>query len=286
MPKITKNPTQSISNEVSDLSSVSNMSQDTSNSYTPPSAPNRPRRMSTKFVLALGLALILAYTFFQLEDIKWGSFKLESDSYITVTGTSDSYKSNEVSTFTAGVTVTNEDKTVALQEINTKASAITEAVKKFGIEEKDVKTTNMNIYQQEEPYLEGGIQKYRAGTGEWRAYVSIQVTLRDVSKANELSLLLGSLETTDIYGPNFMLDSSEVDEVGLLSRALDNAKSKAETLAISSGRRLGKVIKVVEGADYGNPGPYMLEKGMGGGGGFEPGATQVSKTVTVTYSLK
>ena len=68
-------------------------------------------------------------------------------------------------------------------------------------------------------------------------------------------------------------------------------KNKAEGLAKANGITLGKIINVTEsqGVDYPRP-TMMLDKTVGLGGGPEtanvvPGETEISVTVTLSYSL-
>lgn len=238
---------------------------------------------SKRFILAVGVSAIAFYAFLALGDIKWGKVKLQNESVITVNGTSRSTVKNEVASFTASVRVNNADKAMAIDGMNERAAVLVETVKSFGVNAGDIKTTNMNIYQDIETYYENGASKNR--TGNWNAISSIEIKLRDGSKASALATLLGNLETSDVYGPNFMVDNSTLDQAELMVDALKDARAKAEVVAASEGKKLGDVVKIVEGNDY-NPTPVMFDRGMGGGGGgFEPGTSDIVKNVTVTYSL-
>lgn len=233
------------------------------------------------YLLGIVLFFVLSY----MGILKWGTIKIERESYITVTGSSQSQKKNEIATFNAGVTVISKDKSAAVSEANGKSQKMIDEIKKFGVADNDVKTANMNIYQEQEAYYDGGIQRYRPGM--WRATLSVEIILRDITRASELADLLARLDTTDLYGPNFSLDTRNNNETNLLTDAIDNAREKAQAMALSSGRSLGEIKNVVEGTDYNMPFYSAKAEGMGGGGAsLEPGSTTVSKTVTVTFGLK
>lgn len=230
-----------------------------------------------------GIILFFALSYMGI--LKWGTIKIERESYITVSGSSQSQKKNEIATFNAGVTVINKDKAIAVSEVNTKSQKMVDEIKNFGISDNDVKTANMYIYQEQEAYYDGGIQKYRPGM--WRATLSVEIILRDITRASDLASMLASLDTTDLNGPNFSLDTRNNNETSLLSDAIENAREKAQAMAESSGRSLGEIKNVVEGTDYNMPVFSAKADGMGGGGApLEPGSTTVSKTVTVTFGLK
>lgn len=201
-------------------------------------------------------------------------FEFRPTSTVTVSGEAKSEQKSQVATFNAGVMVVSDNKETAVSDVNTKMEAIVTSVKDFGIEEKDIKTQNLSIYQQEQP---------RAG--EWRVSTDISIKLREVDKANDLANLLTQSGATSVYGPSFAVDDTVEAEEGLIGQAIKNAKEKAEVIANASGRKLGKVKSVTEG--YSSPGLYpVMERASGGGASLEPGSQTVSKTVTVVFELE
>lgn len=231
------------------------------------------------------LALVLAY-FFPWNQINWGKVSLAQDRSVTVVGTAQSQKTNEIASFTAGVNAVNDNKEKAVAEVNEKVTALIASVKQFGIADKDIKTQNMNIYQNQETYYEDGVQKQRLG--QWNVSNSVEVTLREVARAQELTDILSKSNANNVYGPNFSLDDGNNAETGLTEAALKDAREKAEVIAKASGAKLGKVVTVTEGGvstQY--PVFAMKDSAMGGGGSpVEVGSTTVSKSITVTFELK
>ena len=205
---------------------------------------------------------------------------------VVVSGEAKTKVKNQVASFSAGVNVIKDKKEDATAELNTKMNSIVAAAKNFGIKDEDIKTQSLNYYQTPE-----GSGTYAGGPkpGSWNVSSNIEITLRDVSKATELAGLLAGSGANNVYGPNFMLDDTAESEKGLVDEAMKNAREKAESLAKSGGRSLGKVLNISEGG--GNMGyPLMMgakAEGMGGGGApMEPGSGTVYKTVTVSYELK
>jgi uncharacterized protein YggE len=251
--------------------------------------PTTPKKFifPSKILFALGLAVIVFYTVGSFSTMNWGSVKLDSDNYVTVTGKSSSKIKNQLASFNASVSSENEDRAAALESANTQMATIISEGKKFGIEDDDMKTQGVNVYQNQEAYYENGYQKFRPGN--WVASLNIELKLRDGTKASEFATALTNLGISNLYGPNFTADDESVNESTLLADAILDARSKAEAVAVASGKKLGPVLRVVEGyaADNGGIVYAMMDKGMGGGGGgFTPGSTEFEKTVTVTYSLQ
>lgn len=204
---------------------------------------------------------------------------------VTVTGYAESKEKNQIANYSAGVNAVKDSKDEAVKEVNDKINAITEAVKTFGIDPADIQTQSMSVYQRQDSYYDNGVQKNRLG--QWDVNNTISVTLRDVNRAAAMADLLTKSGATNVYGPNFQLDTTKKAEDALTADAIANAKIKAEAMAKASGTSLDKIISVSEGSSGGVSYPLYAMDGRGGGGAaVEPGSTTVNKTVTVVWSLK
>lgn len=227
-----------------------------------------------------GLSLVVPWSM-----VDWGSFALKPARIVTVVGEARSQKKSETASFSAGVNAIGDDKEKAIAEVNGKVTAIIASVKEFGITPTDIKTQNLNIYQNQETYYEDGRQKQRPG--QWSVSSSIEMKLRDVDRASSLAELLGKSGANNVYGPNFSLDDDPAEADSLFSEALENAKEKAGNVARASGKKLGNVLSITEGVSSNGPIPSFRMEGAGGGGaGLEPGAGTVSKSVTVVFELR
>lgn len=232
--------------------------------------------------LILGIIFLLALFFLPWQRINWGGLQILPGRTITVVGEAQMQQKNQIATFTAGVTVVNDDKDAAVSEVNQKTEALIAAVKDFGVKSEDVKTQNLNVYQREETYYEEGRQKTRPG--QWSVSNTIEIKLRNVDRASALADLLTKSGATNVWGPNFTLDESQPAEDSLLEEAIKDAQKKAEVIARASGRKLGKILSVSEGYQ---PEPiFRALEGAGGGAPVEPGSSMVKKVVTVVFELK
>lgn len=215
--------------------------------------------------------------------INWGKIEILPASTITVSGEAHLEEKSQIATFTAGVTAINDDKETAVSEVNQTIDEIINAVKAFGIAEEDIQTRNLSVNQTQEAFIED--ERRKVELGQWRANNTIEITLRDVDKASALADLLSESGATNVHGPNFSLDDTQDSEVVLLEEAIDNAREKADTIAKSSGRKLGKIVTVSEGSQQ-SSGIFKSLPEVGGGTPIEPGTETVYKTVTVTFELR
>ena len=235
--------------------------------------------------MSIMVVLAILY-FFPWKMITWGTMVMSPERMVTVTGYAESKEKNQIANYSAGVNAVKDSKDEAVNEVNDKIGAITEAVKTFGIDPSDIQTQSMSVYQRQESYYDNGVQKSKPG--QWDVNNTISVTLRDVARASAMADLLTKSGATNVYGPNFQLDTTKKAEDALTADAIANAQIKAETMAKASGTSLDKIISVSEGSSGGVSYPLYAMDGRGGGGGaaVEPGSTTVNKTVTVVWSLK
>lgn len=241
--------------------------------------------INISIIIILVLGVLFAGCFLlPWDSMNWGKLQLISAQTVTVSGEAKSKQKSQIATFNAGVNSTKDSKDEAVAEVNQKIAAIIDALKKFGIKPEDLKTQNLSIYQSQEQYWEDSRQKTRPG--QWQVNASVEITLRDVDRATDLANLLTSSGATNVYGPNFSLDNTQQAEKALLEEAINNAKEKADIMAQATGKKVAKVINIVEGSQTTGYLPMMREAGGGGGGAIEPGSGTVSKTVTVTFELK
>lgn len=239
-------------------------------------------------VLVIFTGVFLAAFLLPWRVIEWGTLNLAQDKTITVSGYAQIQKENQKAQFSAGVTVYNDDKEEAVNEVNEAMTKIVEDVKNFGIPAEDIKTQNISIYQNQDQYSEEG--SFRMRPGQWVVSNSVEIVLREanVEKSSQFADVLFSSGATNVYGPSFMIDDdNNEDEAFLINSAIEDAKRKAEIVAESSGKRLGDVVSVIESEanQPGYPIPYRAE-GMGGGAPMEPGTSIISKSLIVVFEAK
>jgi hypothetical protein len=238
---------------------------------------------NNKTVGILILVIIAAFVL-PWRNINWGKLSFQGET-VVVTGESKTKQKNEVASFSAGVNVIKEKKEEAVDEVNKKINELITSVKDFGIPDEDIKTQSMSIYQQQEQprYLSSGDPNK---VDEWVVNNTIEITLRDVSKTQELVDLLNKSGANNVYGPNFRIEETSDTEKGLVDSAIADAREKAEIIAKAAGRKLGKVVNVSEGGSGISYPMYSKADGLGGGAAVEPGTSTISKTLTVTFELK
>lgn len=233
------------------------------------------------------LIIVLITVFVSFSSYFMFSYTNITQNQISVTGIGTQSISNQVAEFTVTFWTENSNKQRSESINNEKVKKFLDSIRQFGIEDRFIKTSDLSSYQKQEWNSEEQKNVYK----DWVYSQSISVKVVDVQKVNEFVSLTGKSETSNVYGPNYSIDNTNLDESVVLQRAFENAKSKAENLASQSGRKLGKVILISEASNYTPPIMFRANSLMGRGGGeakadLPSGSSEVSKSINVIFELK
>ncbi len=206
---------------------------------------------------------------------------------LTVTGTGTVYLTPDVAYIYIGVHTENEDISQAVGDNNAKAQAVATALKGFGVEDKDIQTSNFSIWPS---------QKYDPLTGEQTGTIymvdnNVYVTVRDLARLGDLLEAAIEAGANSINSIQFDVADKTAGQIDARQKAVESAANLADELAGVSGVTLGDIQTIT----YYDSQPYAYSGyGMGGGGGgaeasvapIAPGQLTLSVTVTITYELK
>jgi len=204
---------------------------------------------------------------------------------VTVTGTGRASLTPDRFTFNVGVQTVAPTVDDAVSENNKRVQSVIAALKRAGAAEKDIQTSNFNIFPQQE-YGEGRLPRILG------YQVNNTVTVRS-TKIGDAGRLLGvaiSAGVNTASGLNFeVADPARGREQGLRA-AFDDANAKATLLAQAAGRTLGRALQIQEGAQPNVPPPYPMAKAMemrvAQNVPVEAGTQELSFTITATFELR
>lgn len=166
-----------------------------------------------------------------------------------------------------------------------KMKAVFQAVKSFGILDKDFKTVQYNI----QPKF-----KYNNGESQRVGFIvsnRIRVVLKKTDQAGDLLEAVTKAGVSGIDGPTFGFSDPSKLQIEALKAAVEDAHAKALALAESAGAELGKVFSINQtGAAMPTP-PRMFRAQLAGAADagtvpIEKGENEVTAEVEVVYSLK
>jgi uncharacterized protein YggE len=198
---------------------------------------------------------------------------------ITVGGSASVTAVPDRATFTFGVDTRGQTASAALNESAAAIKRVVDAVKRAGVDGKDVQTQNVSLYPQTSSdgrHIEG-----------YAANASVIVRLDDLDRAGPLVDAAVGAGATSVYGPS--LERSDADELRgeALADAVVDARTKAEALAAAAGGSLGDVLTVTEGGGSAPPIPYYGREELATADmKIEPGTQEIHASVTVTFELR
>jgi len=252
-----------------------------------------PAGRGHKIIKILFLVLLLIFVGkLMFGDHVWRDDKVVNT--ISFTGTGEVVVKPDIATVSFGVTAENLDVAKAQTEATTKMNNIINLLKGKGVAEKDIKLTNYNIYPRYD-YLQAQTYPYISGKQTLAAYVvsqTVEVKIRDISKAGGILSGVGEFGVTDVSGLTFTVDNEEVVKDQARDLAIEDAKTQAKVLAKGLGVKLIKITSFSEGGNY--PVYYEMNKsmalGVGGADAVSPqvpmGENKITSNVTITYEIR
>jgi len=206
---------------------------------------------------------------------------------VSVTGTGRVNLVPDRFTFTAGVQTMAPTVDEAVAENNRRVQAVIAALKRAGAADKDIQTSNFNIWPQQD-YQEGRAPRILG------YQVSNNITVRS-EKIDQAGKLLGIAIGAGVNtssGLQFQVSNPAAGRERGLRAAYDDARAKAALLAQAAGRTLGRAIVISEGVQN-TPPPQPMMRAMAmeakvanADVPVEAGTEELSFTVSVTFELR
>jgi uncharacterized protein YggE len=210
----------------------------------------------------------------------------------TINMTAEGKVSAQPDTASASFSVVTSGKTAAeVQKTNDqKMATVIAYLKTFGIETKDIQTSNYNLYPQYDYSKPTSIEQQTIVGYTLNQNVTVKV--RKLDQAGQLVGGLTGKGVNQIDALSYFIDDPDAIKAQAREQAIQKAKAKAQDLANSLGVKLGKVVNFSENTGYPGPIPYAADTkaiGFGGGGSVpspvQPGSQDVIVDVNVTFEL-
>ncbi len=192
----------------------------------------------------------------------------------------------DTATVTAGITVNRASSVDAAQsQVDSVNNAIIDAMKRLGIEEEDIKTSQYSVnpnysYNERTQSIDG-----------YNAQASVTIKTNDIDLVTQIVSDATSAGANQINGVSFSIDDPSSLREEARSKAIEDAKEQAKKLSRELGISLGGVTNIVEQSG-GLPQPYFGKAEMAfdvaeaSGPVVEPGSQEVSSTVTVYFEIR
>jgi hypothetical protein len=210
---------------------------------------------------------------------------------LNVSGNGTVYLTPDIAYITIGVHTEDPNLATAVSKNNTQAQGLVDALTNAGIAAKDIQTSNFSVYNNNNNNQ--GFDKTTGlpiTGGYYAVDNTVNVTVRDLSHLGSVLNTAVGAGANNINSISFDVADKTTAMEQARQKAMANASSLATELAKTAGVKLGEIQAI----SYSDNSPLSYY-GMGGGGGaaapnasvpIQPGQTQISVTVSVTYALK
>lgn len=175
----------------------------------------------------------------------------------------------DMATITLGVMTEGKTAAEAMAANATRMTAVVASLKKAGIAEKDIQTSNLNLnpqyrYEENKPPILIGYQ------------ASNQVTVRvlDLKKLGAAVDATVNAGANQVHGISFGLVDPTAAENAAREAAVKALAAKADLYAKATGHRVSRLVSLSEGGGY-TPRPPMPMMEMQGARGFAKDSTPV-----------
>lgn len=209
---------------------------------------------------------------------------------ITVVGQGTARVQPDIAQISIGVETIGATVSEAVKENNAKMQTILDALKKAGIPDKDVQTSNYSISVDSNPQP---VPQPVGGTSEptkpqYRVSNMVTVTIRDLTKVGSVLDSVVEAGANSIWGVSFSVDDPKVAQADARTKAIADAQARALALAQLGGVKLGPILSMSEvmGSSI-MPVAARMDVAMAwGGASVSPGEVEVGYQVQVAYYIQ
>ncbi|PEQ13174.1 hypothetical protein B2G71_06915 [Novosphingobium sp. PC22D] len=216
----------------------------------------------------------------------------EGHTLLTVTASGETTREPDLALFSAGVTTQGKTASAALSENSTRMAAVIAALRKTGIAERDIQTSNLNlnpVYAQPRRMPDGSYENEDRQIVGYQANNTVSVKQRKLGEYGKVIDALVSAGANQVNGPNFQVDDSDAALDEARTKAMAKARQRAELYARAAGLRVARVVSISESGGYA-PQPVMYRKAAMDAVAAPPppvatGELELSANVTVQFEL-
>ena len=235
-----------------------------------------------KLILGAALALAAAPAAAQVPAVP----VLLDGTRLDVLATGEVGRVPDLARVSAGVVTVAPTATAALAQNAARMASVRAALKRAGIADRDIQTSSINLY----PDYRQDPQGNNPQIVGYRASNEVSVRFRDIAATGRILDALVAEGANQINGPMLSLDQPEAALDEARTRALANARARAELYARALGKKVGKILSISEaGGNYGPPVVMMRQAARGAvadSTSIDPGEQTLAVSLSVSFELE
>lgn len=201
---------------------------------------------------------------------------------VAASGTGTAQAAPDTAEMNFGVTTTSDNAKKALEDASKAAEKIAAALKKAGVDQKDIQTRDVSVYP------ETNNRDGRDVVTGYRASLSVQAKVRDIGTLGDVINAANGAGANSINGPTFTVADPAPTRAQAIDKAVADARKSAEAMAKAGGKTVGAVLSMSSSDAAQPPTPYYdsFSARSSKSVPIEPGQLDVTANVTVVFELK
>lgn len=232
--------------------------------------------------IALGLATLPASAGAQQASIT----QTIAGTRLDINATGEVTRVPDLAIISAGVVSRSPTASAALQDAASRMDRVLGALKRAGVADRDIQTSNVNL-NAEYRYPENQAPQLVGYT----ATNTVTVRFRDIRNSGKILDALVSQGSNQISGPSLVVDKPEAALDEARSKAIAIGRARAELYARSLGMRVVRVVSVNESGGYAVPPPappvpMMMARGERDSTTIQPGEQKLQVNLAMTFELQ
>ncbi len=212
---------------------------------------------------------------------------------LTVSAEGRSTRTPDLAVFSAGVTTQGVTAREALSANSQAMSQVIAALRKAGIAERDIQTSNLNlnpVYAQPRRLQDGNYEEGPQRITGYQVSNTVNVRQRKLDQYGTVIDTLVSAGANQVNGPSFQVENSDaaLDEARVA--AMKAARARGNLYAQAAGLKVLRVISISESGGYYQPQPMVMMARMSADSAppappVAAGEMQMTANVTVQFEL-
>ena len=205
---------------------------------------------------------------------------------LDVNATGEVTRVPDLAVISAGVVTRSPNATAALQDAAQRMQRVIAALKRAGIADRDIQTSNVNL-NPDYRYPENQAPQITGYT----ASNQLTIKFHDIRNSGKILDALVAEGANQISGPNLTIEHPEAALDEARAAAIANGRARAELYARSLGLRIVRVVAVSESGGYAiappaPPPPPMMARMDVAQTKIEPGEQKLQVSVAMTFELQ
>ena len=204
---------------------------------------------------------------------------------ISISAHGEASQAPDIASLSTGVVTEADSSNAAMQANAEQMETLMKAIKKAGIDDKDVQTSgiSLNPRYDYQPNREREIVGYQARN-------TVSVTVRKLDELSSIIDALAAAGANQIHGPSFSIAEPEPLMAEAREKALEQAQARAESYANALGTKVHRIVSISEGSQGGMPRPMvrmeMAAAKDSASTPVAPGESSVSVNMELVFELE